>query len=141
MYNFTDEELVIDCFDKLFAQGGCSMKAMNGNKELLCAYRGDNGRKCAFGLYIPDELYSPQLECCVLPTMHGVVLSPESGILREICVEVGLCPNKMEVLQRKHDAIGNLYPGMDACQMEFLISTKKQLLEKIRAGFKLEDLG
>lgn len=27
-----------------------------------CAYRGDDGRKCAVGCLIPDELYSPHME-------------------------------------------------------------------------------
>ena len=27
-----------------------------------CAYRGSNGRMCAVGVLIPDEMYSPQLE-------------------------------------------------------------------------------
>lgn len=31
----------------------------------MCAYRGDNGRKCAVGMVIPDEDYSPDMELFV----------------------------------------------------------------------------
>ena len=27
-----------------------------------CAYRGENGTKCAFGPFIPDDKYTPQME-------------------------------------------------------------------------------
>ena len=27
-----------------------------------CAYRGEHGRKCAIGVLIPDEVYSPEME-------------------------------------------------------------------------------
>ena len=40
----------------LIAQGGPSMK--NGG----CAYRGNDGRKCAAGLLISDEFYLPLME-------------------------------------------------------------------------------
>ena len=33
-----------------------------GNKNIGCAYRGENGLVCAAGCLIPDALYSPKLE-------------------------------------------------------------------------------
>lgn len=27
-----------------------------------CSYRGDNGTKCAVGLFIPDEIYDPKMD-------------------------------------------------------------------------------
>lgn len=32
------------------------------NSDGLCLYRGDNGKKCIFGLLIPDENYTPGME-------------------------------------------------------------------------------
>lgn len=29
---------------------------------VTCTYRGDNGKKCAVGRYIPDSLYTPKFE-------------------------------------------------------------------------------
>lgn len=40
----------------LFAQGGPSMRGG------ALGYRGENGRKCAIGALIPDELYEPAME-------------------------------------------------------------------------------
>jgi hypothetical protein len=30
--------------------------------EHVCAYRGEDGTRCAVGVFIPDELYSPDME-------------------------------------------------------------------------------
>lgn len=30
----------------------------------ICKYRTDDGRKCAFGVLMPDELYDPSFETC-----------------------------------------------------------------------------
>jgi len=32
------------------------------NESGMCKYRGDNGAKCAVGLFIPDEDYDPKIE-------------------------------------------------------------------------------
>jgi hypothetical protein len=37
-------------------------KSKSMNNESACAYRGDNGRKCAVGCVIKDEEYSPWME-------------------------------------------------------------------------------
>lgn len=54
----------------LFEQGGPSM-----DKYGACMYRGCNGRKCAAGWLIPDDLYDPSIEGNsaerVLPLMFG----------------------------------------------------------------------
>jgi hypothetical protein len=39
-----------------------------------CAYRGDNGRKCAAGIWIPDDHY--------FPTLEGMLVDGTSGIVR-----------------------------------------------------------
>ena len=53
------------CFDfvmnKMIEQGRPSLRVeTNGTQS--CAYRGENGTKCAAGFFIPDELYSEKIE-------------------------------------------------------------------------------
>lgn len=47
----------------LFSQGQRAM--MNNNHGLdgeYCAYRGENGMKCAVGVLIPDDMYDPDMD-------------------------------------------------------------------------------
>ena len=37
-------------------------KSILGNDNTRCAYRGDHGKKCAVGMFIPDELYRPTMD-------------------------------------------------------------------------------
>jgi hypothetical protein len=60
MVKYTDLELVTRVRDGVIAQGGPSMVAINGVENHTCAYRGAGGRKCAAGLLIDDEHYSPE---------------------------------------------------------------------------------
>ena len=32
------------------------------HQDIVCAYRGEEGRKCAIGVLIPDEVYDPAME-------------------------------------------------------------------------------
>jgi hypothetical protein len=45
----------------LFAQGRASIK-VDQDQEPYCVYRGKDGLKCAAGVLIPDEAYSPHME-------------------------------------------------------------------------------
>jgi len=45
----------------LLAQGAVSVATLP-HGGIGCAYRGDNGLKCAIGALIPDELYYPEME-------------------------------------------------------------------------------
>lgn len=54
----TDQELFDKVARHLLTQG---RKSVDGNGS-LCRYRGCGGLKCAIGVLIPDELYSPELE-------------------------------------------------------------------------------
>lgn len=45
----------------LLEQGGPAT-TLDRIGEALCAYRGDNGRKCAVGCLIPDSEYDPYIE-------------------------------------------------------------------------------
>lgn len=46
--------------------------------EQICAYRGRNGTKCAAGILIPDEMYSPKMEGHGIDTLlnGGLIPSP-----------------------------------------------------------------
>lgn len=39
------------------------------NPTIGCAYRGDNGTKCAVGALIPDSMYDPAMEGAVIATL------------------------------------------------------------------------
>lgn len=60
-----------------------------------CRYRGPNGKKCAVGMFIPDELYNPLFEgagACELLQDNP-----------ELCSNMPLEPMGMRVLQGIHD--------------------------------------
>jgi hypothetical protein len=40
-----------------------SIKRLNSSYFSACAYRGNEGLKCAAGVLIPDEQYEPEMEC------------------------------------------------------------------------------
>ena len=46
----------------LAAQKTQSISPRPDGKGTQCAYRGENGAKCAVGCLIPDELYDPSME-------------------------------------------------------------------------------
>lgn len=43
----------------LFVQG---RRATSPGNDLMCAYRGEGGAKCAVGVLIPDEIYDEMME-------------------------------------------------------------------------------
>jgi hypothetical protein len=57
----TDQEIFDTVAKHLLAQGE---RAITENGA--CAYRGVEGRKCAIGCLIPDEVYDPNMECTSL---------------------------------------------------------------------------
>ena len=92
-----DTQAVVDkILTHLWNQGECSRDPFDN----VCAYRGRNGTKCAIGILIPDDIYSPNMEGKGFHTLcrqHNAVANlPE---IRAI-MQVG------EVLQILHD---NLY--------------------------------
>lgn len=38
-------------------------KGRSTNSNGTCLYRGDNGRRCAVGVFIPDDDYTLEMEC------------------------------------------------------------------------------
>lgn len=53
----TKQEIFDIVWNSIISQGGPSVNTFNG-----CAYRGNNGRKCAAGWLIPDEDYNTNYE-------------------------------------------------------------------------------
>ena len=60
----TPQEIFDKCAVHLFAQGERSGYSSGGNpaEDFVCLYRGPEGRKCAVGIFISDELYSRGME-------------------------------------------------------------------------------
>lgn len=56
--------------EHLLKQGGRASEA-----EGTCLYRASDGRKCAFGVLIPDELYNPILENTTVDHIFGLFSS------------------------------------------------------------------
>lgn len=70
----TEQEIFDIVSTHLLTQGG---KSRTG--EHPCAYRGENGWKCAAGVLIPDDLYQPMFEgklwskvCEVSPELRAI---------------------------------------------------------------------
>lgn len=57
----TPQEIFDTVSDHLFAQGAPSRQE-NEEGGITCAYRGNDGRKCAIGVLIPDNIYDPVMD-------------------------------------------------------------------------------
>lgn len=58
----TNQEAFDTALAAMRAQGQPSMKTVtheDGYENTYCAYRGENGTRCAIGALIPDRLYNP----------------------------------------------------------------------------------
>lgn len=54
----------------------------------FCVYRGPEGRKCAVGHLIPDELYYPELECQSADSPQLIRILSKLGHDMEFCYEL-----------------------------------------------------
>ena len=68
-------------FKKLYEQNAVSI-GFTG----MCAYRGKDGRRCAVGWLIPDELYDPKMEGMVIdyPCVEAAVQGHSMPLLEEL---------------------------------------------------------
>jgi hypothetical protein len=46
----------------LMTQGAQALRKKPGLNDETCAYRGDDGKKCAVGALIPDNIYVPEMD-------------------------------------------------------------------------------
>ena len=97
--NHTLDELKAIAYQHMLKQG------TYGKDYGLCWYLAD-GNKCGLGLFIPDSLYHPDMECELAP-MEGGWQTP----LREALTKLGLTsPEKLKFLrdmQNLHDRHAN----------------------------------
>lgn len=82
-------------FHLRFQDGRSRLPALN-----LCAYRSENGKRCAVGLFIPNAEYGPHLEEMGVGGLLGVVEGP---IKEFIAAHLSL----LKKLQQVHDAWAN----------------------------------
>jgi len=96
----TDQELFDKVAKHLLTQGG---PAMRGDGQ-GCAYRGMEGRKCAAGVLILDEHYSPALEGAIVSACS---LQETARRLRDALVASGVSVAQFPLLRKLqviHDA-------------------------------------
>jgi len=68
----------------LLTQNAKSEEVVNGRR--YCRYRGDEGRRCAVGVLIPDDIYSAEFEGRFADEL-GLLL-PSLGHDVDLCVEL-----------------------------------------------------
>lgn len=117
-------------------RGGCSY-----GERMGCAYRGNNGKKCAAGLLIPDEKYEPEFETC------GCYLTPRtSGGKRDntlkiqiILEEQGYDPKIIQQFQILHDNVSGFSINAEKQVLKFK-ELKKIFTEKLNEGIPIVDI-
>lgn len=85
---------------------GRSTKKRDGGGREICAYRGDGGKKCAMGIFIPDDLYNPNMDDSKDRFGKDMYASVASTILThypELVPHMPLDSHGMAALQRAHD--------------------------------------
>ncbi len=94
------------------AQGLPSMKApTSANEASTCAYRGEGGRKCIVGCFIPDDVYDPAWDIPDIGVTIGggtgvAQLSRRSAAFRDFLRGVSDSPDRpdfLSALQACHD--------------------------------------
>lgn len=86
----TDQEIFTKVKNHLLTQNAKSAREIDG----ACMYRGPNGRMCAVGCLIPDELYS-----------YSIELNPVGYLPKEILNHLGGNEWLLQRLQSIHDLI------------------------------------
>jgi hypothetical protein len=89
----TDQEVFDHVVDHLRRQGRQSMTPDRTGRP-ICAYRGNDGLKCAVGCLIPDAAYRPDIESW----------EATSEMVRPILDRLGIDPELARDLQEIHDA-------------------------------------
>lgn len=86
----------------LAQQGGPSIRRSDGT--WTCMYRGNEGRRCSVGFWIPDERYSPRME--KTPITEGLRSTIVQAAIPEP-MRTKRILNLLEMLQQAHDNEGN----------------------------------
>lgn len=93
-----------EIFDKIVshlrAQGEKSVKR-DIDGQFMCAYRGDDGRKCAIGALIPDLMYESRMEGIDLDFL--LIRFPKINLLFDNAFDVNNPSSLLKFFQRIHD--------------------------------------
>lgn len=66
--------------DHLLSQGQRSISLIASTGDMGCAYRGEDGLKCAIGALIPDEIYSRHIEGKSVVSLAVKKILPRCGV-------------------------------------------------------------
>lgn len=75
----------------LLTQGKAAINPLSSG--VSCRYRNPEGLKCAAGYWIPDELYSPEMEGYTIreySTNYEEKLAPEEILIKKALAQVGI---------------------------------------------------
>lgn len=75
-----------------------NFKGKSVNDDGLCVYRGNNGTKCAVGLFIPDEIYTKRMD-----SDKGMSAIQLSRFYPDVANHMPLGLQEMHYLQLVHD--------------------------------------
>src|ERR1700723_4178090 len=90
-----DSQEVFDTIVSHLRQQGCvAQDEFSG----MCRYRTDDGKKCAVGVLIPDELYSPKMESQTYTQLVNNIDTPQ-----ELVVRLSEHGNLLIRMQKVHD--------------------------------------
>jgi len=124
------QQLFEDAIVPVIEQGGGSYDF----DHLSCLYRGPNGRKCAIGHLIPDELYNKRMEnksiCNLLHTnLDGIeeIILPLWRKKYDLEIDHNEFADTLDHIQRLHDKVCHeYYSHTDKCNDEQWIEAFKE---------------
>lgn len=93
---------VQECLDKLVA-ASLAGKFPSINSNGVCCYRCGDGRECGIGIFIPDELYDPDMDA----GMSVRVLLGEYPRLLPHIVPQGCTVSDVQAIQNVHDPLAH----------------------------------
>lgn len=108
--------------ESLIAHVKKNFKGRSVNSEGKCSYRGSKGKKCAVGMFIPDDLYTPDMEQEPLKSIMGI-----SGLGGKMPFE----RKGMAMFQNAHDTL-NLNTKKDG--MRYLIQWIENNAQELTAA-------
>lgn len=93
----------------LLTQNQKSMAVVDADPNLVCAYRGNNGCKCAAGILIPDAKYDPAMEngiIIIATDLYRTTLISSRLVTTVVALEEGHDAGLVRGLQQVHDLGG-----------------------------------
>jgi hypothetical protein len=109
-------QMIFDHLVKTSKEGGFPSILHQEESYPYCQYRGENNKKCAFGLFISDDIYDPLMERNAARVLlnpdsflsGNVVVLKEKGVidkLKESLPEWSLVEGFWNSIQQKHDTL------------------------------------